>query len=895
MPRRCMCIPLPNWGFSPPAKPKPPRSPDNRGINDPPANIHGRAMIIGSTPPILSNSQGTRNANLFAANKMVTNPSSEDVARGKELMLKNIASSALYNARGMFDVPQSQCDKYTRIVLLRRIRTWIEDRSSTSARLQCITGSAGIGKSALMQTTAEECEPAGLLAATFFFSGSDPDRNNLQSFIPTIAYQIALSNKSDPALGNCIFRAVNRDPSYSNALSNGYVKVFSSPSFPHLISIDGLDECIDRKSQTKLLQIISTFINKGLPFKILLASQPERPLQAAILGSPGYLKGKSEVINLNDYDASADIRNVLRAQLRTIGQESDDPRTKTNWPSPDDIAALVDAAAGLFVYASTVVKFVSQRHRQPFLQLKAVIQVIRRPNPTGRAVPVLKNPYAELDALYRSIFAFAQKDYANLLNDDDPLVVIRLVRMFSLPLPSIKLVAVYSNPSSSAPGTKCTKATVAYGVGSRNQSVAEMEEVFQLEPGQLEYMFSNLDSLYTVKVGASRDAVLRPNHKSVQDFLLDPTRCGEDLYIPDYLVVGKWTTVILGILAKASDSMLARARRDDTWSTSDARRLKWADFEMPYHVPLPSAFREDAQWSVIMEEWHRIYKPFADQRLFSRLARTVRGGTISSQQFIGQRTFCLILGFMLYEAPRLAGIEWEPIIFQEIQVLFETIKEIDTAYGKVPNDEFPGLGEGEPVSREYLSGWFREILDHQPIGNIYPWPGETVGVKLRLSPEEDSDEQDSDEEDSDKDSDVEDSDEENSNHEDLVEDDLNERGLDEEELDEKGSDEEDLNARSVEKDWDVEDLDGEGLNEEDLDEKGSDEDELNDKDLDDEDLIEGDSDEGLNEMDSDEGLNEEDSDEGLNEDSDEGLDEGLDEEGSDEGLNEEDSDQEDSD
>ncbi|TFK19139.1 hypothetical protein FA15DRAFT_222664 [Coprinopsis marcescibilis] len=541
---------------------------DHGGIwAGPQGNIHGRSY--DDPPSILSNAQGTHihQANIVAGTNVVFNHSSEDVARGKKLMLDNIASSALFNSHDRFDPPQ--CDENTRVCLLGAIRTWIEDRSSTSVRLQCITGSAGMGKSALVQTTAEQCEPAGLIAATFFFSASDPVRNSLRRFIPTIAYQIALSNKSDPALGNCIFRAVDRDPlvfqrSIDSQLEElvikplretfpeSYIELFSSPSFPYLISIDGLDECVDRKSQSQLLRIISTtFIDKGLPFKILLASRPERPLRAAILDGGGYMKSKSRVINLNDYDASADIKSFLQTQLRTIGQESDDPRAQTDWPPAEDIDTLVDAAAGLFVYASTVLKFVAQRHRWPFQQLATVLQVIKGANPTGGAVQVRKHPFVELDALYRSILVFAQEEYARQYDDADPLAVIRLVRMFSLPVPRIKVALVCCDPSSSGSGAERVQ-SISYGV-QRPRSVADMEDIFQLEPGELGSMFSDLHSLYIVKWHDSRDAVIRPHHRSVQDFLLDPARCGADLHIPEYAVVGRWTTRILRIVAEASE------------------------------------------------------------------------------------------------------------------------------------------------------------------------------------------------------------------------------------------------------------------------------------------------------------------------------------------------------
>ncbi|TFK19129.1 hypothetical protein FA15DRAFT_674688 [Coprinopsis marcescibilis] len=91
---------------------------------------------------------------------------------------------------------------------------------------------------------------------------------------------------------------------------------------------------------------------------------------------------------------------------------------------------------------------------------------------------------------------------------------------------------------------------------------------------------------------------------------------------------------------------------------------------------------------------------------------------------------------MLYEAPRLAGSEWDPSVRRDMQELFDAMKENELE----PNhkyQEFPGFGEGGPVSRGYLKGWFEEILKQQPLCNIYPWPGEAVGVNLRFLRDED--------------------------------------------------------------------------------------------------------------------------------------------------------------
>ncbi|TFK25317.1 hypothetical protein FA15DRAFT_737817, partial [Coprinopsis marcescibilis] len=202
------------------------------------------------------------------------------------------------------------------------------------------------------------------------------------------------------------------------------------------------------------------------------------------------------------------------------------------------------------------------------------------------------------------------------------------------------------------------------------------EEIFELKPGELESIFSDLHLLYIVKWHDSWDAVIRPYHKSIQDFLLDPACCGEDLYILHYTVMGKWTTLILGILAKASDSVLAGV---DWKSTPESHRLVWAHSKMLFQVPLSLAVDDDAQWPVILEEWHCIYKPFMDQGLSSPLACILRGSSTFApswtQNYQSNRVFGFICGFMLYEAPWLAGSEWDPTVWQDMLELFDFLKE----------------------------------------------------------------------------------------------------------------------------------------------------------------------------------------------------------------------------
>ncbi|KAF8797336.1 hypothetical protein BYT27DRAFT_7125906, partial [Phlegmacium glaucopus] len=69
-------------------------------------------------------------------------------------------------------------------------------------------GSAGAGKSPIVQTIAEMCAKVGLLVTSFFFSRLFQSWNNKKHLMALIAYQLALSSFSSPAILSHIFGAV---------------------------------------------------------------------------------------------------------------------------------------------------------------------------------------------------------------------------------------------------------------------------------------------------------------------------------------------------------------------------------------------------------------------------------------------------------------------------------------------------------------------------------------------------------------------------------------------------------------------------------------------------------------------------------------------------------------
>ncbi|RXW18939.1 hypothetical protein EST38_g6912 [Candolleomyces aberdarensis] len=308
---------------------------------------------------------------------------------------------------------------------------WIQNRDAPQ-RLLCMTGAAGAGKSALQQTIAERCTKLDIFSAAFFCSSTDPTRNTIAYIVPTIAYQIGLKHHG---FRSCVSGAVKHDPKiFSRSLQSQMdvliVRPFDSlrrshklntNTFPYVILIDGLDECIGKYSatplpplanaddrqqaedrQAELLAAIKRCIvdNNNLPFRVFIASRPEWAIRTA-LKPGGRLRQVAYHIELSDkFDASGDMCRYLQRRFEDIGLQIGDPR----WFSKDAIETLVQAASGQFVYVATVYKYITERRGSPAERLKVVLAWTPH---DGQVV----RPFEALDRLYASILSTAKRAY----------------------------------------------------------------------------------------------------------------------------------------------------------------------------------------------------------------------------------------------------------------------------------------------------------------------------------------------------------------------------------------------------------------------------------------------------------------------------------------------------
>jgi hypothetical protein len=364
---------------------------------------------------------------------------------------------------------------------------WIKWEEDLDAFIMWIYGPAGAGKSAIAQTIAEMCEEEMMLLASFFFSRNDPSRNNVNPLIATIAYQIILNI---PQVRDTILGAIEHDPLiFSKSLVVQFKSLvvgplqalaeaghFNQPTSPHLIIIDGLDECSDPKVQRNIVEVIASAQRQHrLPLIFLFASRPEQHISLAF--STGILPNVTTRIALDEsYLPNEDIRLFLTDKFQEIRSTH---RLRAyippHWPLPNVLNQLIRKSSGQFIYASTVIRYVSSIRHKPTDRLDIILGI--RP-------PQKDLPFAELDALYMHILA-------NVENIEPVLEILSLV-FFS-----------------------------DYG---KYYSHSEMETFLSLQFGDIELYLGDLSSLMSV---GSNQPPVRILHASLTDFFVDPTRSKE--------------------------------------------------------------------------------------------------------------------------------------------------------------------------------------------------------------------------------------------------------------------------------------------------------------------------------------------------------------------------------
>ncbi|KDR73108.1 hypothetical protein GALMADRAFT_72935, partial [Galerina marginata CBS 339.88] len=288
-------------------------------------------------------------------------------AVGFELLCDAASTSAFHNSGERFDPPK--CYPDTRTAILTEIMDWIIGKIGWKRYIMWLYGPAGAGKSAIAQTIAELCRANGILLASFFFSRSDPKRNNVRPLAASLAYQVAVNV---PEARRLIESVVENDPAIFDQSFEAQFKALivgplmhinnsgiCSRAIPYVIMVDGLDECTDPNVQRHTLKTTADLSSNedSIHLMFMFSSRAEQDIRLTFLTTA--LERVTTRIALDDtYQSKADIRKYLEGSFfemkNTHLQNELIPPT---WPEADDISLLVRKSSGQFIYAATVIRY----------------------------------------------------------------------------------------------------------------------------------------------------------------------------------------------------------------------------------------------------------------------------------------------------------------------------------------------------------------------------------------------------------------------------------------------------------------------------------------------------------------------------------------------------------
>jgi len=299
---------------------------------------------------------------------------------------------------------------------------------------------------------------------------------------PTLVFQLAYQY---PPFRQQLLQVLRASPDIGQeSLCSQMEKIIVGPlkatHIPTLIIIDALDECKDEEPASAILSILSRYVGQIPDVKFFITGRPEPRIRSGF--RLANLQPITEVLRLHDVGRSSvdiDIKLFLRTQLDEIAKTRSDHDFTEEWPTSADMNILLEKAAGLFIYASTVIKFVESENHLPTTRLSLVTSFPQSTFEEGRS---------GIDALYTQIL---EQAFHNIHMDDKGFYAhfrsrLGVVLLLLNPLP----IKVLSN---------------------------------LMRASDIHTTFRSLHSLLLIP--KTMEDPIRVFHKSFPDFLTDPERC----------------------------------------------------------------------------------------------------------------------------------------------------------------------------------------------------------------------------------------------------------------------------------------------------------------------------------------------------------------------------------
>ncbi|KAF5357072.1 hypothetical protein D9756_006775 [Leucocoprinus leucothites] len=322
---------------------------------------------------------------------------------GLNELFKNSMPSAFHDSSTRD--PPPRCHLGTRKDYISKITSWAHGDSDRKEPILWMRGPFGIGKSAIAQSCAEVLDGEHKLAAALFFSRSNADRDDPRRVFTSIAYQIAAKCQS---FSDIIDAVIRKDPALvMKTLAKQFEELLVQPlrrlGFARreieelVVIVDGLDECRGTVEQSAILNIIATSTRKRTtPFRWFITSRPEEHIMRTM--------NSDDVVSVSSRIKLPVSRHIDHEILIYLTDEFKKIRTNHrlpgSWPSEEALALLVERCAGLWIYVSTIVRFINDENSYgPKDQLLVVLKFARDVS----SIIGPNKPLAEMDFFYTLI------------------------------------------------------------------------------------------------------------------------------------------------------------------------------------------------------------------------------------------------------------------------------------------------------------------------------------------------------------------------------------------------------------------------------------------------------------------------------------------------------------
>jgi len=239
-----------------------------------------------------------------------------------------------------------------------------------------LNGLAGTGKSTIAQTFSEMVAKNGTLGASFFCSRDYLDRKELKNIFPTLAYQLACRY---PTFRNQIIPVIKHDPSIArnsliSQLKDLIVDPLSAAGVSCVIVVDALDECVDDQLASAILSVLGRFVKHLPSVKFFIAGRPEPRIRTGF--RLPLLEPITQIFLLHELELSSvdeDIQLYLQEKLSAVAKRRSDFDLSDPWPHDKDLTALTKKSSGLFIFASTLARFIESEHHEPDERLQLIV------------------------------------------------------------------------------------------------------------------------------------------------------------------------------------------------------------------------------------------------------------------------------------------------------------------------------------------------------------------------------------------------------------------------------------------------------------------------------------------------------------------------------------------